>query len=396
MSAMPTARLLCLLVLLQDDLEKRRDAMASRLESLRGLAFSQPLRIREGSRKDYSAFVLENARRVYGDLGAAEKGFKALALLPAKLRLDLALTAQAGIPPKAYCAAGEIVLLDRLAEDEWLLNKMDLGLVDQHFRPKLPPTYDAQMAYAALRMGDAEVVKHLSRKGQPLTEDLAKAITEETVQWEHSQSKLASAVVPRLFVRTAEFAWRRGGAFAVKLYAAGGCSALNQAYAQPPLLTRHILHPDRYLKRDRAAEIGLEAADGFMASRGYGAVYHTVLGELGTAIVLETHFPKEDSGSVAEGWDGDTLAVYEKEGSPPVVVWATLWEGEAQALRFQGQALKISVRIAPTEQNLLAPVLRKKSSVVLAQNVSKDLEEGLFEALWKCTRKKDREETYGE
>jgi hypothetical protein len=396
MSPMPLARLLCLLVLLQDDLDRRRDAIASRLESLRGLAFSEPLRIREGSRRDYSAFVLENARRVYGDLGAAEKGLKALALLPAKLRLDLALTAQAGLAPKAYCAAGELVLLDRQAEDEWILNKMDLGLVDQHFRPKLPSTYDAQMAYAALRMGDAEVVKHLSRKGQPLTEDLAKAITEDTLQWEHSQSKLASAVVPRLFVRTGEFAWRRGGAFAVTLYAQGGTSALNQAYARPPILTRHILHPDRYLKHDRAADIGLEAADAYMAGRGYGAVYHTVLGELGTAIVLETHFPKEDSGPIAEGWDGDTFAVYEKEGSLPVVVWATLWEGEAAALKFQGQALKISLRIAPTDPNLLAPVLRRKTSVAVAQNVPKDLEEGLFEALWKCTRKKDREATYGE
>ena len=44
-----------LLLLVQDDLEKRRDALVPKLEELRGLKFKSPLAIREGTRRDYAA-----------------------------------------------------------------------------------------------------------------------------------------------------------------------------------------------------------------------------------------------------------------------------------------------------------------------------------------------------
>ena len=59
---------------------------------------------------------------------------------------------------KVFASGREILLLDPQAGDEWVLNKMDLALVDQHFPPPAASTFDAQMAWAALRMGDAEVV----------------------------------------------------------------------------------------------------------------------------------------------------------------------------------------------------------------------------------------------
>src|SRR5204862_476920 len=121
---------------------KNRDDLAVKLESLRGLNFKSPLVLREGTRREYAAYVLENAKRVYGtDLTSAEKGLKALGLIPPKLRLDVALTAQAGLGAKVFCAGGEVILLDPKAGDEWILNKMDLGLVDQHFVPPAAATF---------------------------------------------------------------------------------------------------------------------------------------------------------------------------------------------------------------------------------------------------------------
>src|SRR5215467_9587719 len=88
-----------------EDLEKRRDEIASKLESLRGLKFKTPLGIREGTRREYAAFVLENARRFYGeDLTSAEKAFKAMGLIPQKIRLEIALSIQAGLGVKLWCA----------------------------------------------------------------------------------------------------------------------------------------------------------------------------------------------------------------------------------------------------------------------------------------------------
>src|SRR5262249_54295884 len=252
-SSTPTSRptmvrplaVLMLALLTVQDYGKRRDELAAKLESLRGLKFKTPLVLREGTRKEYAAYVLENAKKIYGaDLAAAEKGLKALGLISPKLRLDVAITAQAGLGAKVFCSGGEVVLLDPKAGDEWILNKMDLGLVDQHFSPPAAATFDAQMAWAALRMGDAEVVKHLLYTSGKITGETLKKVADEAAAWEKGDSKLASAVVPRLFVRTGDFAWRRGAVFALTQYTLG---KLDQAYARPPASTEQVLHPEKYL-----------------------------------------------------------------------------------------------------------------------------------------------------
>lgn len=385
-----TAALL-LLLLPQEDLAKRRDALAARLEELRGLAFKSPLAIREGSRKEYAGFVLDSARRVYGeDLGAAEKGFKALGLLPSKIRLDIALTAQAGLGVKAWCSNGELLLLDRAADGEWLISKMDLGLIDQHFSPAAAATFDGRMALAALRMGDAEVAKLLFRHSGKLPAELPRQIAEETLTWEREGSKLASAVVPRLFVRAADFPWRRGAAFALALHASGGRAALDKAFASPPVSTRQVLHPDAYAKGVSPAEIDLGGVLDGLKAKGYVPAYRTVLGEFGCALVLETHFPREDVSAASEGWSGDSFAVLEKEGALPLVVWATEWETEQDAIEFQALGLKIGLKLVPADPNVMAPVLRRKSSVAFLLNVPKDLQDALLDSVWASRRKKGK------
>jgi hypothetical protein len=371
-------------LLAPQDADKRRDELATKLESLRGLKFKTPLALREGTRREYAAYVLENARRVYGtDLAAAEKGLKALGLIPPKLRLDVALTAQAGFGAKVFCAGGEVILLDPKAGDEWILNKMDLGLVDQHFVSSAAATFDAQMAWAALRMGDAEVVKHLIWTSGKITDETVKKVADETAAWEKGDSKLASAVAPRLFVRTADFPWRRGAVFALAQFTAG---KLDQAYARPPSSTEQVLHPEKYRADEKPVAIDPAPAEAFLASQGYKPGYRTVLGELGVAMVLETHFPREDLASVSEGWGGDLFAVFEKDGTEPLVVWLTEWDTEEDAIEFQAQAFRLMKRVLPPDSELVAPAMRKKTGVVFGVNVPKDLQDGLLDAAWKCKR----------
>ena len=383
----PLIVLILALPLAQDN-DKRRDELAAKLESLRGLKFKTPLALREGTRKEYAGYVLENARRVYGsDLSAAEKGLKALGLIPPKLRLDVALTAQAGFGAKVFCSGGEVILLDPKAGDEWILNKMDLGLVDQHFAPPPAATFDAQMAWAALRMGDAEVVKHLIWTSNKITDETVKKVADEAAAWEKGDSKLASAVAPRLFVRSADFSWRRGAVFALTRYALG---KLDETYARPPVSTEQVLHPDKYAADEKPVAIDPAALDEFLAAKGYKGVYRTTLGELGVALVLETHFPREDLGSVSEGWGGDVFLVYDKEGAAPLVLWLTEWDGEEDAVEFQVQALRLMKRVLPPDSELVAPAMRRKTGVVFGVNVPKDLQSDLLDAAWKCKRSRGR------
>ena len=379
-----SAAVLVLAFLAAQDHDKRRDELSARLESIRGLKFKSPLVLREGTRKEYAAYVLDNAKRVYGgDLASAEKGLKALGLIPPKIRLDVAITAQAGLGAKVFCSGNDIVLLDPKAGDEWILNKMDLGLVDQHFPPPARATFDGQMAWAALRMGDAEVVKHLIWTSNKITEETAKKVADETLAWERGESKLASAVVPRLFVRTADFPWRRGAVFALAQHAGG---TLDKTYARPPESTEQILHPEKYAAQEGPISFETARLDDFMTAGGWKLGYRTVFGELGAALVMETHFPQENLASVSEGWGGDTLRVFEKEGAAPLVVWLTDWDTEEDAIEFQAQAFRLIKRLLLPESELAAPAVRKTTTVVFGVNVPKELQDGLVEAALKCKK----------
>jgi len=370
------------------DLEKRRDALAARLEGIRELKFKTPIKIREGSRREYAAFALENAKRVYGrDLGAAEKGLKAMGLIPSKLRLEFALTLHAGFGVKVFYTNGELLLIDLQAGDEWVLNKMDLGLVDQHFTPRVAETLDGQLAFAALRMGDAEVVKHRIWHPEKLPPDYLSKVTAEVEKWEREESKLASTVVPRLFVRVGEFAWRRGAVLGLTLFQEGGWASLDKAYADPPVSTEQVLHPVKYLKREKPIDINPAAVETLLGEKGYKPVYRTVMGELGTALVLESHFPKEDLSSASEGWGGDTFSVFEKEGAPPLVVWTTAWDTEKDAVDFCAQAFNFAGTLTPENASLAVPVLLNNSSVAVAVNVPKEIEKELLDAVWKGIKK---------
>jgi len=378
------AAVLILLLLTTQDHDKRRDELATKLETLRGLKFKSPLALREGTRKEYAAYVLENAKKAYGaDLASAEKGLKALGMIPPKLRLDVAITAQAGIGAKVFCSGGEVVLLDPKAGDEWILNKMALGLVDQNFTAPEARSFDAQMAWAALRMGDAEVVKHLIWTSSKITDETVKKVADETAAWEKGESKLASAVVPRLFVRTADFTWRRGAVFALTQYTR---SNLDKSYARPPESTEQVLHPEKYASQEKPIAFQTRKASDVLAESGFKQIYGTTLGELGVAVLLESHFPQENLASASEGWGGDALGVFEKEGAPPLVLWLTEWDTEEDAIEFQAQTFRLIKRLLPPESELTAPAVRKNTTVVFGVNVPKDLHDGLVEAAFKCPK----------
>jgi hypothetical protein len=379
------AALLALSGVQADDLPKRGEALAVRLEALRGLKFKEPLKIREGSRVDYARFVLANARRLYGDdLGAAGDGLKALGLIPRALRLDLAVTTHAGFGVKVYCHDGELVLLDPKAGDDWVLNKMALGLVDQHHAPKVEPTYDAQMAFAALRMGDAEVVKCHVLYPAKLPDDLTTSLAAGAKEWETSGSKFASAVVPRVLVRTGDFSWRRGAIFALTLHAKGGFAALDRAYGRPPVSTEQVLHPDKYAAGEAPAKIDLAPAVEALKAAGWTEAFRTTLGELGVALVLETHFPKDDLADASEGWGGDTLLVFAKEGQPPVALWATSWDRDGDATEFLAQALRLASKLGTPDT--LAGAQRRGAAVLLFSGMPAALRDKLLDAAWAGTR----------
>jgi hypothetical protein len=95
-----------------------------------------------------------------------------------------------------------------------------------------------------------------------------------------------------------------------------------------PLSTEQILHPDRYQRGDRPAELRFV--------RGPEPTYHDNLGEFETRILLTVLSGSESAGSAAAlGWAGDRYGVFDVGSTGErALVWWTAWDTDAAARRF--------------------------------------------------------------
>jgi hypothetical protein len=136
-------------------------------------------------------------------------------------------------------------------------------------------------------------------------------------------------------VRVLTFPIQQGVGFARGLYLKAGWAGVDQAYADPPVSTEQILHPERYPKDtprnpdlpDLAPALG----------PGWTTDDTGVLGEWRTLLVLESFLGTEEAVLAASGWDGDQYALLSSpEGSRTALVLLTRWDTVRDAHEFSG------------------------------------------------------------
>jgi hypothetical protein len=132
------------------------------------------------------------------------------------------------------------------------------------------------------------------------------------------------------------FPYEKGLSFVLALFQEGGWSAVNAAYANPPLSTEQILHPERY-PSDEPHVVSLPPLADTLGM-GWRLVDEDVLGEFGLQLHLGVHVSASDDDAVdtaAEGWGGDRYAVYWREDETAfVVVLRLIWDTPADADEF--------------------------------------------------------------
>jgi hypothetical protein len=135
------------------------------------------------------------------------------------------------------------------------------------------------------------------------------------------------------------FPYQQGKDFVETLYQAGGWSAVDQAYLNPPLSSEQILHPDRYpADMPTPVDLTLQPAD---LGVGWDEIDRGVMGEWYTALVLFSgldpngRINRSQALDAAAGWEGDAYAVfYNASLNQTVMVLLTEWEDEAEAVEF--------------------------------------------------------------
>jgi hypothetical protein len=390
--------LAAVLLLLQtaDDLPRRCDALSARIEDLRRERFAGPVSVSLGARKEGAALALDHAKDLYGgDLAGFERVLKALGLLPAALKLNLAIPTFASASMKSYVQAGALKVLDPALPDDELVYRLALVLSERKLKdaPASGGSFDSRMARLALQHGEADMTKQLFWAG--LRADGARAdgpghlrkLVEGAEKWERETSGFAGLVAPRFLVRSSDFMWRRGGIFMETMRQAGGPARLRFVYRQPPETTEQILHPEKYLRGERPSALDLGPLDDVFARRKSASVFRTTLGELGTALLLESIEAKTRP-EASEGWAADRLLAW-AEGDRTLIAWATAWDEEKDAKEFEDAAAAAGFVINGRDDAARAAVIRKGRAVLFLMNCPDAIRSEVLDALWKGKRTTD-------
>lgn len=199
---------------------------------------------------------------------------------------------------------------------------------------------DESLAMAALYEGDAVAASNDYLAAHP---DLAFDLMREA---RSSVSTTGLERTPAGMVVTLVFPYTAGLPFVTLLREDGGWDAVDAAYADMPVSTEQILHPEKYAQRDQPVALALPVAAEALGA-GWSEVHQNTVGELQVALLLADLPPGGGfnalTGSIdlpaparnaAAGWDGDRYALWANPAGQEALVWRTAWDTEQDARAF--------------------------------------------------------------
>lgn len=135
------------------------------------------------------------------------------------------------------------------------------------------------------------------------------------------------------------FPYDQGYTFVETLYNEGGWQAVDDAYANPPVSTEQILHPEKY-PSDTPVKVNMPDFKSMLGS-GWSELDNNVMGEWYTYLILaqgdsdRIRMDEETARAAAEGWGGDAYLYYADDDSEGYLfVWRSVWETPKDADEF--------------------------------------------------------------
>jgi hypothetical protein len=276
---------------------------------------------------------LERDVRLLRRFGLAEPDLN-LEVLVAALGLGAAVVSEAPDGGLAISTdlrgADEDLAQVACAYDRWLLVGSMPGLASGLQADTCQANVDRCLASRALVQGDAAL----------LTEQWQRTFGSSSRPLEGTPTgcgALLSAIEPGAsgLMRVLAFPVRQGVGFARGLFLKGGWAGVDQAYADPPISTEQILHPERYPSdTPRPPELPDLAPS---LGPGWTTEDTDVLGEWRMRLVLESFLGSDEAALAASGWDGDQYALLSSpEDARTALVLLTRWDTVRDAHEFSG------------------------------------------------------------
>jgi hypothetical protein len=130
------------------------------------------------------------------------------------------------------------------------------------------------------------------------------------------------------------FPYEAGMTFVTALVAAGGWQAVDAAFANPPVSTEQILHPEKYIAGEMPIAVTLVESSTRLGGE-WEQAKTGVLGEFYLARFLDQQLASRQANAAAAGWGGDAYTVYQHKTSGAYVLTLKIaWDTAAEATEF--------------------------------------------------------------
>lgn len=213
-------------------------------------------------------------------------------------------------------------------------------LVDQHYHlegvnayPECIETTDRCMAFTALVEGDATFLMYQWLLTYGTEDDIMVIHDSNFSPIDQIISGMESP--PPYLVRETYFKYFDGQNFVAHLYEQGGWAMVDTAYANPPLSSEQVLHPEKYKNNEKPFLIELVPLDEILGED-WRHLKTDSLGELFTQMILgynTNHLVQIDpiaASEAAAGWGGDQYQVY-YHGKSNQTILVAQWQWDSQS-----------------------------------------------------------------
>ena len=323
--------------------------------TLRGLERRQKIHWAVVNRQQFQAYVRSLFERQYapGELQCEGDAYKALGLISPTLDYErLVLTLLEEQTGGYYDPQQDTFYVadwgDPNLQTDVIVHELTHALQDQHFHiddfvSRIKGNSDAMLARAALAEGEATWVSLAYASGANDLEHYAPSFDTDDGS---TQAAADQVHLPHFLQALMMFPYTYGLKFVNYGRQQDGWQQLNQAYADLPISTEQILHPERYFDtRDNPVAIHL-AVPGAIQAQGWERIFEDVLGEFVLQHLLSMQGDLDDAIRVATGWDGDVLQVFRRHGE---LAWVQLsaWDSEQDAHEYVVAMARVLARQKP-------------------------------------------------
>ncbi len=390
-------------------------AVEQRVSKLRGLAVKKDIRWEVATKDTVHAYLLKSLEQQYppGELEKEGDALKALGLIPAQLNYRSFLIKlyeeQVG---GFYDPKKEVLYLAGWIptglQSVIIAHELTHALQDQHFNidqfaERLQGNSDAMYARLALLEGDATWIMLLDSMGQTEAEidlsnmNLDSALGRMMMALSTNQMPTFDEA-PRAVRELLMFPYMRGFQFVGHGRKLGGWKRIDAAYADLPVSSEQILHPEKYFEQRDTPETVFFTPPEELRARKWERIYEDVLGEFMLLQLLEPIFNEEERRKAADGWAGDKVLVF-KRGKELSFVLSTIWDSDQDAVEFAGAYAKTIKKRGPgpvlqplngqpqmvwkTPENRLIWVEKRGSRVLVIESLEKELAESVRQAAFR-------------